>query len=134
MKEPKQYSTGEKKNEMFQSSEKENMISRNFDSKADNKHSYNQQNNDSGDSLLSIFSLGDSNNYDATLAEDASPSSEEGRMNKTKQTITTNAAARATERTITALLTGFLLAAAEAGETDVWPTASCWQPGSGAEL
>lgn len=31
------------------------MISCNLDSKADNKHSYNQQNNDNGDSL-SIFS------------------------------------------------------------------------------
>lgn len=46
------------------------MISCNLDSKADNKQSYNQQNNNSGDSLLSIFSLGDSNNYDATLAEE----------------------------------------------------------------
>lgn len=70
LKEPKQYFTGEKKKETFQSSEKENKISCNLDSKTDNKHSYNQQNNSSGDSLLSIFSLGDGNNYDATLAED----------------------------------------------------------------
>ena len=70
LKEPKQYFTGEKKKEIFQSSEKENMISCNLDSKADNKHSYNQQNNKTGDSLLSIFSLGDSNNYDATSAEE----------------------------------------------------------------
>ena len=62
--------TGEKKKEVFQSSEKENMISCNLDSNGDNKHSYNQQNNSSGDSLLSIFSLGDGNNYDATLAEE----------------------------------------------------------------
>ena len=62
--------TGEKKKDVFQSSEKENMISCNLDSKADNKHSYNQQNNKTGDSLLSIFSLGDSNNYDATSAEE----------------------------------------------------------------
>ena len=62
--------TGENKKETFQSSEKENMISCNFDSKADSKHSYNQQSNSSGDSLLSIFSLGDGNNYDATQAED----------------------------------------------------------------
>ncbi len=61
--------TGENKKETFQSSEKENMISCNLDSKADNKHSYNQQSNSSGDSLLSIFSLGDGNNYDATQAE-----------------------------------------------------------------
>lgn len=69
LKEPKQYSTGEKKKEIFQSSEKENMDSCNLDSKSD-KLSYNQQNNDSGDSLLSILSLGDSNNYDATQAEE----------------------------------------------------------------
>ena len=70
LKESKQYFTGEKKKEIFQSSEKENMISCNLDSKADNKHSYNQQNNKTGDSLLSIFSLGDSNKYDATSAEE----------------------------------------------------------------
>ena len=70
LKESKQYFTGEKKKEIFQSSEKENMISCNLDSKADNKHSYNQQNNKTGDSSLSIFSLGDSNNYDATSAEE----------------------------------------------------------------
>ena len=62
--------TGEKKKEVFQSSEKENMISCNLDSKQDNKHAYNQQNNSGGDSLLYIFSLGDGNNYDATLAEE----------------------------------------------------------------
>ena len=62
--------TGEKKKEVFQSSEKENNISCNLDSKADKKHSYNQQNNGSGDSLLSIFSLGEGNNYDATSAEE----------------------------------------------------------------
>ena len=62
--------TGENKKEVFQSSEKENMISCNLDSKQDNKHAYNQQNNSGGDSLLSIFSLGDGNNYDATLAEE----------------------------------------------------------------
>lgn len=66
-----QYSTGENKKEVFQSSEKENMISCNLDSKADNKHSYNQQNNGNSDSLLSIFSLGDGNNYDATLVEES---------------------------------------------------------------
>ena len=61
--------TGEKKKERFQSSEKENMISCNLDSKQENKQSHNQQNNSSGDSLLSIFSLGDGNNYDATQVE-----------------------------------------------------------------
>ena len=44
LKEPKYYFAGEKKKEIFQSSEKENIISCNLDSKADNKHSYNQQN------------------------------------------------------------------------------------------
>ena len=70
LKEPKQYFTGEKKKETYQSSEKENTISCNLVSKQENKHSQNQQNNSGGDSLLSIFSLGDSNNYDATQAED----------------------------------------------------------------
>ena len=60
---------GENKKEVFQSSEKENMISCNLDSKQENKHAYNQHNN-GGDSPLSIFSLGDGNNYDATLAEE----------------------------------------------------------------
>ena len=60
---------GENKKEVFQSSEKENMISCNLDSKQDNKHAYNQHNN-GGDSLLSIFSLEGGNNYDATLAEE----------------------------------------------------------------
>ena len=62
--------TGENKKEILQSSEKENMISCNLDSKADNKHSCNQQNNSDGDSLLSIFPLGDGNNYDVTSAEE----------------------------------------------------------------
>ena len=62
--------TGENKKEILQSSEKENMISCNIDSKVDNKHSYNQQNNIGSDSLLSIFSLEDDNNYDTTLAEE----------------------------------------------------------------
>ena len=70
LKEPKQYFTGENKKEVQQSSEKENMISYSPDSKQDNKHSFNQSDSRNGDSLLSIFSLADSNNYDATLAED----------------------------------------------------------------
>ena len=70
LKEPKQYFTGENKKEAFQSGEKENMISCNIDSKKNNEQSFNQVNNKTGDSLLSIFSLGDSNNYDATSAEE----------------------------------------------------------------
>ena len=61
---------GEKKKDKFQSSEKENNISCNLDSKMENKHSHNQQNNNGGDSLLSIFSLGDGNSYNATQAEE----------------------------------------------------------------
>ena len=70
LKEPKQYFTGENKKDVQQSSEKENMISYSPDSKQDNKHSFNQSDSRNGDSLLSIFSLIDGNNYDATLAED----------------------------------------------------------------
>ena len=62
--------TGEKKKEIHQSSEKENNISCNLDSKQENKNAYSQQNNNRGDSLLSIFSLGNGNNYDATQAEE----------------------------------------------------------------
>lgn len=61
--------TNEKKKDIFQSSEKENMISCNLDSKVDKNHSYNQQKNSGSYSLLSIFSLGVDNNNDATLAE-----------------------------------------------------------------
>ena len=59
---------GEKKKDTFQPSEKENNISCNLDSKIQNKHSYNQQNNNGGGSLLSIFSLGDGNSYNAIQA------------------------------------------------------------------
>ena len=61
---------GENKKDIFQSSEKENMISCNLDSKQNDKPTFNQQNNSGGDSLLSIFSLGDGNSYNATQAED----------------------------------------------------------------
>ena len=70
LKAPKQYFTGENKKEVFQSGEKENMISCNIDSKRNENHSFNQGDNKSGDSLLSIFSLGDGSNYDAILAEE----------------------------------------------------------------
>ena len=59
---------GEKKKETFQSDEKYNKIFCNLASKQDNKYPYNLQN--SNDSPLSIFSLGDDNNYNATLAEE----------------------------------------------------------------
>ena len=61
---------GEKKKETFQSDEKENKIFCSLASKQDNKHPYNLQNSNGNDSLLSIFSLGDGNNYNATLAEE----------------------------------------------------------------
>ena len=70
LKEPKQYFTGENKKEVFQSGEKENNVPCNIDSKRNENHSFNQGDNKSGDSLLSIFSLGDGSNYDATLAEE----------------------------------------------------------------
>ena len=70
LKEPKQYITGENKKEVLQSGEKENMISCNPDSKQNEQHSFNQGDGRSGDSLLSVFSLADGNNYDAALAED----------------------------------------------------------------
>lgn len=61
---------GEKKKDTFQPSEKENNISCNLDSKQDNKDAYNQKNNNGSNSLLSVFSLGDVNNYDVTHAEE----------------------------------------------------------------
>ena len=61
---------GEKKKDTFQPSEKENNISCNLDNKVADKQSNNQQNNSGSDSLLSIFSLGDGNNYDTTLTEE----------------------------------------------------------------
>ena len=70
LQEPKQYLVGENKIRIFQSSEKDNMISCNLNSKVDTKHIYNQQKNNGGDPLLSIFSLGEGNNYDATSVED----------------------------------------------------------------
>ena len=65
-----QHFTGENKKEVFQSSEKGNKTSCNIDNKQNDKHAFNQSDNRKGDSLLSIFSLGDGSNYDATLAEE----------------------------------------------------------------
>ena len=62
--------TGEKKKEVFQSSEKENNVSCNLDNKEGNRHSNNQQHNSRGDSLLSIFPLGDGNNNNAAPVEE----------------------------------------------------------------
>lgn len=62
--------TIEKKKEIFQSSEKENIISSNLDSKQENKYSKNQQKYSTGNSLLSVFSLADGNGYNDTLAEE----------------------------------------------------------------
>ena len=62
--------TSEKKKDIIQACEKESMISCNLDSKQNEKHSFSQGDNKSGDSLLSIFSLGDGNNYNTTSAEE----------------------------------------------------------------
>lgn len=70
LKKSKQYFTGEKKKDIFQSGEKENNISYNISCKQNENYSFNQGDNKSEDSLLSIFSLGDGNNFDATLAKD----------------------------------------------------------------
>lgn len=69
LKEPKQDFSGENKKEIVQSGEKENNASCNINSKQNENYSINQEDNKSGDSLLSIFSLEDGNNYDITLAE-----------------------------------------------------------------
>lgn len=57
-----------KRKKHFNPMKKYNKIFCNLASKQDNKYPYNLQN--SNDSLLSIFSLGDGNNYNATLAEE----------------------------------------------------------------
>ena len=61
--------TGEKKKDIFQSTEKENNICCNLDRNMENKNSNNQQNNNGGDSLLSIFSLGVDFTLSSTLEE-----------------------------------------------------------------
>ena len=76
---------GEKKKDTFQPSEKENNISCNLDSKIQNKHSYNQQNNNGGGSLLSIFSLGDSNSYNAIQAEELQTQRRKKKKKKRRQ-------------------------------------------------
>ncbi|WP_195408050.1 DUF5712 family protein [Bacteroides congonensis] len=57
---------GEKKKDIFQSSEKENNVSCNLDNNQENK----QQNNSGDNSLLSVFLLADGNDYNASLAEE----------------------------------------------------------------
>ena len=61
--------TGEKKKNVFQSSEKNGNISCNLDINTENKHSNNQKYNSPSDSFLSILSLEENNNYDATVTE-----------------------------------------------------------------
>lgn len=70
LQQPERLFTYEKKKEVRLSGEKENNHSNSLDSAVDNKQYYNQENNNTGDSLLSIFSLENSNNYDAILAEE----------------------------------------------------------------
>lgn len=57
----------ENKNKVQEFDEKENTIYRNHDS----KQSFNHENNLSGDSLLSISSLGSSNNHDVTPTDES---------------------------------------------------------------
>lgn len=63
--------TGEKESKVQQSCEKENKISCNLANEQKSEQYFNQANNKTRKSLLSIFSLGDSNNYDAALAEES---------------------------------------------------------------
>ena len=77
--------TGEKKKDIFQSSEKENNICCNLDSKMKNKHSNNQQNNNGGDSLLSIFSLGVDFTLSSTLLEEQMPKPKKRKQRKPKR-------------------------------------------------
>ena len=76
---------GEKKKDTFQPSEKENNISCNLDSKIQNKHSYNQQNNNGGGSLLSIFSLGDGNSYNAIQEDELKTQRRKKKKKKRRQ-------------------------------------------------
>lgn len=62
--------TGEKKKDVFQSSEKENNNSCYLDSKQKSEQPSNLGNSIGGDSLLSIFSLADGSGYEATLVEE----------------------------------------------------------------
>ena len=75
---------GEKKKEIFQSSEKENNICCNLDSKMENKHSNNQQNNNGDDSLLSIFSLEVDSTLSSTLLEGQKPKPKKKKQRKPK--------------------------------------------------
>lgn len=67
----KQQFTSKKQKEVFQSNEKGNNISCNLDNKQHNKYPINHTNRTNANSLLSIFSLGYSNNYDATQTEES---------------------------------------------------------------
>lgn len=77
--------TSEKKKDILQSSEKENNICRNLDSKMENKHSNNQQKNNGGDSLLSIFSLGVDFTLSSTLLEEQMPKPKKRKQRKPKR-------------------------------------------------
>ena len=68
----------------MQSSEKENNICCNLDSKMENKHSNNQQNNNGDDSLLSIFSLEVDSTLSSTLLEGQKPKPKKKKQRKTK--------------------------------------------------
>ncbi len=61
--------TGEKTKEVQRSCEMKSSYSNSIDSTVDDRQYQKQENNKTVDSLLSLFSLGDSNNYDTTLAK-----------------------------------------------------------------
>ena len=61
----------EKKNKVQEFDEKENAIYRNHDSKQNSEQSFNHENNLSGDSLLSIFSLRSSNNHNVAPTDES---------------------------------------------------------------
>ena len=68
---PERLFTSKKRNEVQYSCEKENMISCNLDNKQNSQQPFNQGRETNEGSLLSIFSLGNSNNHDTTLAEES---------------------------------------------------------------
>lgn len=70
LQQPERLFTSEKKNEVIQYCEKENKISYNTESERYNEQISHQVNKTNCSSLLSIFSLGESNSFDATLAEE----------------------------------------------------------------
>ena len=78
---PERLFTSERRNKVQQFSEKENKISCNLDNKQNCELPFNQGSKTNEYSLLSIFSQGNSNNHDTTLAEE----SQAKKLNKKKK-------------------------------------------------